>query len=205
VIFDSSSGTYNGDSYASTSSWLASKFTAGAQSDSLDSIQLNLNSQIPVAESGTIRLRLFTSNGAGTAPLADTGAVVPTEFVVLNNPNVVTPELFVPISPVLLSPHTSYWVVLSLDSGGVVGWIASLTPPTVSGGAYGRNLSDDSGMNWAGYDPASNYEMQVQATPTPEPTASTLLAAAIVTLGCGRLWHQARLGPKLRIRGLRRR
>jgi hypothetical protein len=184
LIFDNFSGTYNGVIYATEASWLAANFSADSQAYWLDSIRLDLDNQIPVPQSGTIRLQLFTSDDGGTTPLSDAGAVFPTTFVT-TPPYADTYVTFTPTASFELAANTSYWVVLSEVSGDdSIGWTASFSQPSGPAGVLGYNVSRDAGATWIGDNPQANLKMQIAATAVsvPEPATFWLLGAGSLSL-----------------------
>jgi hypothetical protein len=184
-IFDNFSGTYNGVIYATSTSWLAAKFSVDSQAYWLDSIRLDLDNQIPSPQSGTIRLQLFTSNDGGTTPLSDAGAVFPTTFVT-TPPYTDTYVTFTPTASLELAANTSYWVVLSEVSGdGYIAWTSSMSQPSGPAGVLGSNVSRDARATWLGDNPQANFKMQITATAAavPEPGTFWLLGTGFLPFG----------------------
>jgi hypothetical protein len=182
-IFDNFPGTYNGVAYASSTSWLAAKFSVDSQAYWLDSIRLDLDNQSPTPASGTIRLQLLASDDGGTTPLSDAGAAFPTTFV--TTPSYIdTYVTFTPTAPFELAANTTYWAVLSEVGGfGDIGWTSSFSQPSGPAGVRGYNISGDAGATWVGFNPQANFKMQIVATAAsvPEPGTFWLLGAGFTS------------------------
>ena len=181
IIFDNLSGSYNGVSYVSTTSGRAARFITDSHAYQLNSFTLGLGNQSPYSDSGTLELRLFSSSDGGAEPLVDLNAAFTTPFVTAP-PYQDTNVTFTPGSQITLEAHTTYWAVLrELDGDGGIGWTGSFTSPTGAAAAYGR-ASYDGGGPWSSVDGISNFKMQIEAIPVPEPATWVLFLGMFVVL-----------------------
>ncbi|MBK8001043.1 MAG: hypothetical protein IPK15_20620 [Verrucomicrobia bacterium] len=179
TIFDNLTGSDNGIYGLHATTSLASKFCLGAQSYQLDSVTLLLNSQGSdgqISPPSTVRLQIYSHNPVSGKPAASTGLIM--NLSGLTNP--ITPPRgfglvkWTNATPFRLAADTCYWVVVSRESGGNIGQIASFTLPTGDAGGYGFARSGDSGATWLTPDHTANSKMLIQGVAVETPGAPQL-------------------------------
>ena len=169
TIFDNTTGSANGGSGVTVTTWLASRFCLGSQPYQLDSVSLLLNSQDFSGGAGppsTVRLQIFESDPVTGKPSNNTGLIMTLSshtnpVALLRGQQLVR---WTNAGPFTLSAGTCYWAVLSRESGGNIGQIASSTRPTGVAGTFGASLSTDAGATWRTPAEFSNHKMLVEGT-----------------------------------------
>ena len=182
TIFDNTTGVFNGLLSASTTSWLAGRFCVGPQPYTLDSVALLLNSgDNNRAHVSTVRLQIYSDKVGSSRPSVSMGPTL--NLSGLTNPITLSigfADTLVTWSnamPFKLSANTCYWLVLSVESGDVVYATVSQTQPTGDAGAFGWDLSPDTGATWGAPDLFDNLKMLIRATPVSIPSVAADLAA----------------------------
>lgn len=167
TIFDNTTGSDNGGSGVTATAWLASRFCLGSQSYQLNSLSLLLNSQDFSGGAGppsTVRLEVYANDPVTGKPSTSTGLVM--SLSSHTNPvALVRGQQLVRwtnATPFTLAADTCYWAVLSRESGGRIGQIASFTRPTGDAGSFGAASSADAGTTWGAPTLASNNKMLIQ-------------------------------------------
>ncbi|MGP0063897.1 MAG: choice-of-anchor R domain-containing protein [Isosphaeraceae bacterium] len=166
VLSDNITGVATGGLEAATGSiWLASSFSTGGASDTLDSVTLLLEN--PVAGNATVSiytdggLQPGTLVGTLTSPSSYLGPLVETRFTA---------------DGITLSADTTYWVVLQA-AGGEFDWAwASSDSGTGVGFTDTWASSTDAGNSWFAFVGPDSYPLQMIVSATvPEPGSMTLL------------------------------
>jgi hypothetical protein len=168
TIFDNTTGSDNGGSGVTATAWLASRFCLGSQSYQLASVSLLLNSQDFSGGPGppaVVHLQIYASDPVSGKPSTKTGL-----FMTLSshaNPvALVRGQQLVQwtnATPFTLAADTCYWAVLSRESGGRIGQIASFTKPVGDAGSFGASSSANAGATWGTVTEASNNKMMIRA------------------------------------------
>jgi hypothetical protein len=167
TIFDNTTGSDNGGSGVTATSWLASRFCLGSESYQLASVSLLLNSQDFSGGAGppsTIRLQIYASDPGNGQPSTNTGLFM-TLASHTNPVALVRGHQLVQwtnATPFTLVADTCYWAVLSRESGGRIGQIASFTKPLGDAGSFGASSSANAGATWGTPTLASNNKMLIQ-------------------------------------------
>lgn len=170
IIFDNSNGSINGQSSASTTSWLAGRFCLGSQAYTLDSVTLFLNSGDSSGKphESTVSLRIFSSDPVTSRPFTNTGPTMnlfgTTNPITLAAGNVSTPFKWIPATPFTLQADQCFWAVLSVQSGAIAYQSVTFAVPTGPAGILGRSSSPNSGVSWGPADVSSNYKMLILGT-----------------------------------------
>jgi hypothetical protein len=184
-IFDNIGGSANGGSGVTATAWLASRFCLGSQSYQLASVSLLLNSQDFSGGAGppaVVQLQIYASDPVTGKPSTNTG-------LIMNLSSHTNPVALVRgqqlvrwtnATPFTLVADTCYWAVLSRESGGRIGQIASFTKPTGDAGSFGASSSANAGATWGTPTEASNNKMLVQgiAITAPPPFIITSVSLA---------------------------
>ena len=171
----------------SSTTWLAQGFTTPASGLlSLDSIVLGLSVNLGGTDT---RVQLFSDSGGQPASSA--------LATVLGSVSSNTPALytFTLGTPYLLSPGTTYWIVVSdPDSGDSYNWVfndAADTPAAQNGSGYlwpsaGTLRTTDSGSSWVNRSGNTQNEAAFYlnaSSPSPVPEPGTWAAAALLASG----------------------
>ena len=192
TIFDNTTGIANGGAGVTATTWLASRFCLGSQSYQLDSVSLLLNSQDSSGGAGppsTVLLQIYASDPATGKPSTNTGLIMnlsghTNPVALLRGQQLVR---WTNAAPFTLSAGTCYWAVLSRESGGNIGQIASFTKPTGDAGSFGASISANSGATWGTPTEASNNKMLIRGTAPAVPPdfaiTSVSLAEGELSLG----------------------
>ncbi len=167
TIFDNTTGSANGGSGVTATTWLASRFCLGSQSYRLDSVSLLLNSQDSSGGAGPpskIRLQVYASDPVTGKPSTNTGLIMnlsshTNPVALLRGQQLVR---WTNGTPFTLVADTCYWAVLSRESGGNIGQIASFTKPTGDAGSFGASSSANAGATWGTITLASNNKMLIR-------------------------------------------
>lgn len=167
TIFDNTTGSDNGGSGVTATTWLAGRFCLGSQAYQLASVSLLLNSQDFSGGAGppaVVQLQIYASDPVTGKPSTNTGL-----FMTLSshtNPvALVRGQQLVRwtnATPFTLVADTCYWAVLSRESGGRIGQIASFTKPTGDAGSFGASSSANAGATWGTPTLASNNKMLIR-------------------------------------------
>ena len=179
TIFDNTTGSDNGGSGVTATAWLASRFCLGPQSYHLASVSLLLNSQDFSGGAGppsTVRLQIYASEPATGKPSTNTGLIM-TLSSHTNPVALVRGQQLVRwtnATPFILAADNCYWAVLSRESGGRIGQIASFTKPTGDAGSFGASSSANAGATWGAPTLASNHKMLITGVPTKGTSAPLL-------------------------------
>jgi hypothetical protein len=179
TIFDNTTGSDNGGSGVTATAWLASRFCLGSQSYQLASVSLLLNSQDFSGGAGppsTVRLQIYASEPVTGKPSTNTGLFM--NLASHTNPVALVRGQqrvrWTNATPFILAADTCYWAVLSRESGGRIGQIASFTKPTGDAGSFGASSSADAGATWGAPTLASNNKMLITGVPTKGASAPLL-------------------------------
>jgi hypothetical protein len=184
ILFDNIGGSANGGSGVTATAWLASRFCLGSQSYQLDSVSLFLNSQDSSGSAGppsTVHLRIYASDPVTGKPSTNTGLIM--NLSGMTNP--ITPPRgnglvrWTNATPFTLAADTCYWAVLSRESGGSIGQIASFTKPTGEAGSFGASSSANAGETWGTPTEASNNKMLVQGIAITAPPPFIITSVSI--------------------------
>jgi hypothetical protein len=179
TIFDNTTGSDNGGSGVTATAWLASRFCLGPQSYHLASVSLLLNSQDFSGGAGppsTVRLQIHANEPVSGKPSTNTGLIM-TLSSHTNPVALVRGQQLVRwtnATPFKLAADTCYWAVLSRESGGRIGQIASFTKPTGDAGSFGASSSANAGATWGAPTLASNHKMLITGVPTKGASAPLL-------------------------------
>lgn len=181
TIFDNTRGTFNGASFVTTTTWLASKFCLGPQPYQLDSVASPLSVAGFNVRTSSVRLQIFSNDPASGKPSASTGVIM--NLSGLTNPIPLRPDetmvTWTPATPFTLAANRCYWAVLSIESGASVWLAGSATRPTGDAGAFGRVGSTDAGLTWGVPDTFHNGMMLIRGTPSAPPPALVVHAVGI--------------------------
>lgn len=182
TIFDNTTGSDNGGSGVTATAWLASRFCLGSHSYQLASVSLLLNSQDFSGGAGppaVVQLQIYASDPVTGKPSTNTG-------LFMNLSSHTNPVALVRgqqlvrwtnATPFTLVADTCYWAVLSRESGGRIGQIASFTKPTGDAGSFGAGSSADAGATWGTPTLASNNKMLIQGAAVTSDSAPFLSMA----------------------------
>jgi hypothetical protein len=184
TIFDNTTGSANGGSGVTATTWLASRFCLGSQSYQLDSVSLLLNSQDFSGGAGppsTVRLQIYASDPVTGKPSTNTGLIMnlsshTNPVALLRGQQLVR---WTNATPFTLAADTCYWAVLSRESGGNIGQIASFARPTGDAGAFGASVSANAGATWGTPTDSSNNKMLIRGSPVSAPADLTVTAIRI--------------------------
>ena len=175
TIFDNTNGSDNGGFGVTATTWLGGRFCLGSQSYQLDSVSLLLNSQDFSGAAGppaVVRLHLYGNDPVTGKPSTNTG-------VLMNLSSHTNPVALVRgqqlvrwtnATPFILAVDTCYWVVLSRESGGPIGQIASFTKPTGDAGSFGASSSANSGATTTAASRSTSVSLASGAKNTPSTT-----------------------------------
>ena len=182
TIFDNTTGSDNGGSGVTATAWLASRFCLGSQSYQLASVSLLLNSQDFSGGAGppaVVQLQIYASDPVTGKPSTNTG-------LFMNLSSHTNPVALVRgqqlvrwtnATPFTLVADTCYWAVLSRESGGRIGQIASFTKPTGDAGSFGASSSANAGATWGTPTLASNNKMLIRGVAVKSASAPLLSIA----------------------------
>jgi hypothetical protein len=178
VLYDNlSQAQVGGDPLAADGSyWAAQSFGSGSNSCTLSSVGL----LIKMGETGTAVARIFDDNGS--QPGNPVGTMVsPAGYSTTFGENTFT------ASGITLLPNSTYWVVLSNDSGTFEWAYTDSTSGTGVGFRTEWRSSYDSGATWDG-DAFSPYIMRVTAEPVPLPAGLLLLGPGLIGFAAIKRW-----------------
>jgi hypothetical protein len=184
TIFDNTTGSDNGGSGVTATAWLASRFCLGSQSYQLASVSLLLNSQDFSGGAGppsTVPLQIYANDPVTGKPSTDTGLIMnlsshTNPVALLRGQQLVR---WTNATPFTLVANTCYWAVLSRESGGRIGQIASFTKPTGDVGSFGASSSANSGATWGTPTEASNNKMLIRGISPTVPPAFAIIAVRL--------------------------
>jgi len=185
IIFDNSTGSFNGGAGITATTWLASRFRPGPEPWQLDSVSLLLNSQDSSGGAGPpsiVNLRIYASDPVSGKPSVNTGPVMELADGRTNPVTLVRGQelvKWIPSTPFILLAETSYWAVFSAQNGVRIGQIASFTQPTGAAGVFGASVSTDAGTTWGTPIPAVNQKMLIKGTALPAPPESVLTTVSL--------------------------
>lgn len=181
TIFDNTHGTFNGASFVTTTTWLASKFCLGAQPYQLDSVASPLSVAGFDVRTSTVRLQIYANDAASGKPSASTGVIM--NLSGMTNPIPLRPDetmvTWTPATPLTLVANKCYWAVLSIESGTTVWLASSATKPTGDAGAFGRVGSTDAGQTWGVPDTFHNGMMLIRGRALAAPPDLVVSAVSI--------------------------
>jgi hypothetical protein len=184
TIFDNTTGSDNGGFGVTATTWLASRFCLGSQSYQLDSVSLLLNSQDFSGAAGppsTIRLQIYASDAVTGKPSTNTGLMMTLSSH--TNPVALLRGLqlvrWTNAAPFTLVADTCYWAVLSRESGGNIGQVASFTKPTGDAGSFGASSSANAGATWGTPTEASNNKMLIKAVAVSPPQVFSITSVSV--------------------------
>ena len=182
TIFDNTTGSDNGGSGVTATAWLAGRFCLGSQSYQLASVSPLLNSQDFSGGAGppaVVQLQIYASDPVTGKPSTNTG-------LFMNLSSHTNPVALVRgqqlvrwtnATPFTLVADTCYWAVLSRESGGRIGQIASFTKPTGDAGTFGASSSANAGATWGTPTLASNNKMLIRGVAVKSASAPLLSIA----------------------------
>ncbi len=181
TIFDNTRGIFNGTSFVTTTTWLASKFCLGPQAYQLDSVASPLSVAGFNVRTSSVRLQIFSNDPASGKPSASTGVIM--NLSGMTNPIPLRPDetmvKWTPATPFTLVANRCYWAVLSIESGASVWLAGSATMPTGDAGTFGRVGSTDAGVTWGAPDTFHNGIMLIRGTAAASPPALVVSAVSI--------------------------
>lgn len=96
-------------------------------------------------------------------------------------------EQLLPLTPVILAPETTYWVVMGVQGGGGYDWSYAVGNGASGFGSFGAyGYSDTQGAGWIVQGLEGPYLMRVDVSPVPEAPPAALLAAGLALLALRR-------------------
>jgi len=181
TIFDNTHGTFNGASFVTTTTWLASKFCLGPQPYQLDSVASPLSVAGFDVRMSSVRLQVYSNDPVSGKPSSSTGVIM--NLSGMTNPISLRPDetmvTWTPAAPFTLVANRCYWAVLSIESGASVWLAGSATMPTGDAGAFGRVGSTDAGVTWGVPDTFHNGKMLIRGTASAPSPALVVNAVSI--------------------------
>jgi len=91
-------------------------------------------------------------------------------------------EMLTPLSPLMLAPETTYWLLMGVNGAGGFDWdYAQGNGASGSGSFYQYAYTETQGASWVGFGTEDPMMMRVDVTPmpVPEPASAWLMAAGL--------------------------
>ncbi len=86
-----------------------------------------------------------------------------------------------------LAPDTLFWLVLGTAAGSTLGWNYADNNVWLGTGSLGNYAySGDGGGSWTNFGSDFPYQLRIDVSPVPEPSAALMLAAGVAALVWGR-------------------
>jgi hypothetical protein len=155
--------------------WAAQSFVTDGSGYALLSVDVLLG-KLVVQPSLTAELHAGGITSVG-ALLATFGAFT----VPAGSPTAVTLATTLPVA---LAANTTYWVVLGTAGVGSFGWSYAKGGGTTGAGSLGNYAySSNAGASWGSFNSDDPYQIRVNVSAVPEPSAFALWAGGLAALG----------------------